>query len=91
MIVVVVRRLRSVEPSDVLYRPPVALGIGADPGRSDRQSVDRIFRGTVTDFLEIYQGTWTFPAFNVADSAITVGAALLLFDLLRPKHQLVHE
>jgi len=52
---------------------------------------DRIFRGTVTDFLEIYQGSWTFPAFNVADSAITVGAVLLLIDLVRPKHQLVHE
>lgn len=52
---------------------------------------DRVFRGTVTDFLEIYQGAWTFPAFNVADSAITIGAVLLLIDLLRPKQQLVHE
>lgn len=45
---------------------------------------DRIFRGTVTDFIEVYHGTWSFPAFNVADSAITVGAALLLFDLIKP-------
>jgi signal peptidase II len=48
--------------------------------------LDRVFRGTVTDFLEIYQGSWSFPAFNVADSAITVGAVLLLIDILRPKH-----
>lgn len=47
---------------------------------------DRIIRGTVTDFLEIYQGSWTFPAFNVADSAITVGAVLLLIDILSRKH-----
>ena len=43
---------------------------------------DRIAHGTVTDFLEVYHGSWSFPAFNVADSAITVGAILLLFDLL---------
>ena len=48
---------------------------------------DRIIRGTVTDFIEIYQGSWIFPAFNVADSAITVGAVLLLIDILRPKHK----
>jgi signal peptidase II len=45
---------------------------------------DRIFRGTVTDFIEVYRGSWSFPAFNVADSAITVGAILLLFDLVKP-------
>ena len=46
---------------------------------------DRVLRGTVTDFLEVYNGNWSFPAFNVADSAITVGAAFLLMDLLRPR------
>jgi signal peptidase II len=45
---------------------------------------DRILRGTVTDFIEVYHGDWSFPAFNVADSAITVGACLLLIELLRP-------
>lgn len=44
---------------------------------------DRIAHGTVTDFIEVYHGGWSFPAFNVADSAITVGAALLLFELLQ--------
>lgn len=51
---------------------------------------DRIVHGAVTDFIEVYHGAWSFPAFNVADSAITVGAILLLFDLLRPhgkRHQ----
>jgi len=46
---------------------------------------DRITRGTVTDFVEVYHGSWSFPAFNVADSAITVGAVLLLLDLLRQR------
>jgi signal peptidase II len=44
---------------------------------------DRIVHRTVTDFIEVYHGGWAFPAFNVADSAITVGALLLLLDLWR--------
>ncbi len=52
---------------------------------------DRIAHGTVTDFIEVYHGSWSFPAFNVADSAITVGAILLLIDLLRPHRGQVPE
>lgn len=46
---------------------------------------DRIWRGSVTDFLLIYWRDWQWPAFNVADSAISVGAVLLLIDLWRQK------
>jgi signal peptidase II len=46
---------------------------------------DRIMRGSVTDFLDFYWRGTHFPAFNVADSAITVGAGLLLLNLWRPK------
>ena len=42
---------------------------------------DRVMHGTVTDFVEVYLGQHYFPAFNVADSAITVGASLLLLDM----------
>ncbi len=42
---------------------------------------DRAIRGTVTDFLEFYFGSYVFPAFNVADSAITIGAGLLLIEM----------
>jgi signal peptidase II len=74
------------------FTAPVSrLGLALILGGAIGNLWDRIFRGTVTDFLEIYQGNWTFPAFNVADSAITIGAVLLLIDLLRPKQQLVHE
>lgn len=41
---------------------------------------DRAVLGYVIDFIDVYYGNWHWPAFNVADSAITVGAALLLFD-----------
>ncbi|MGC2530690.1 MAG: signal peptidase II [Candidatus Acidiferrum sp.] len=43
---------------------------------------DRILHGAVTDFLEVWLGTYRWPAFNVADSAITIGAILLILDLL---------
>ncbi len=47
--------------------------------------IDRAGRGTVTDFLQFFFGSYEFPSFNVADSAITIGAALLIIDLLRGK------
>jgi signal peptidase II len=43
---------------------------------------DRIVHGAVTDFFEVWLGSYHYPAFNVADSAITVGAVLMLVDVL---------
>jgi signal peptidase II len=43
---------------------------------------DRIIHGAVTDFLEVWIGSYRWPAFNVADSAITIGAILLILDLI---------
>jgi signal peptidase II len=45
--------------------------------------IDRLARGHVVDFLQLHAGGWYWPAFNVADSAITVGAALVVLDSLR--------
>ena len=44
---------------------------------------DRVMIGRVTDFLLFHYGGWSWPAFNIADSAISVGAALLIFDSFR--------
>lgn len=44
--------------------------------------VDRLLHGYVVDFLQFHWGGWYFPAFNVADSAITAGAACLILDEL---------
>jgi signal peptidase II len=46
--------------------------------------VDRVRLGEVVDFVQVHAAGYYFPAFNVADSAITVGAVLLLMDSLRP-------
>ncbi|SPE34184.1 Lipoprotein signal peptidase [Candidatus Sulfopaludibacter sp. SbA3] len=48
---------------------------------------DRIVYGKVTDFLQIYLGTYPWPTFNVADSAIVIGSLLLLFSQIRPRRQ----
>ena len=43
---------------------------------------DRIIYGHVVDFISLHYGGWYFPAFNLADTAITLGAGLLIIDML---------
>lgn len=45
-------------------------------------ATDRAMRGSVVDFVDFYVGSWHFAAFNLADSAISLGAALLILDML---------
>jgi signal peptidase II len=45
--------------------------------------IDRLRFGEVIDFLDVFIGAYHWPAFNVADSAISVGAAILFFELLK--------
>lgn len=59
-------------------RAGLALIVGGAAGNL----VDRLRLGYVVDFVDLYWGHWHFWAFNVADSAITVGAGLMLLDLL---------
>ena len=61
---------------------PVALIIGGALGNL----IDRLIHGQVTDFIQVYWHAWSFPAFNIADSAITVGAVLLIAFGLFGKH-----
>lgn len=42
--------------------------------------VDRLAYGHVIDFIDLYYGSWHWPAFNIADAAITVGAVMLIID-----------
>jgi len=48
---------------------------------------DRVVLGHVVDFIDVYYGEWHWPAFNVADSAISVGAVMLLVDAFRGERQ----
>jgi signal peptidase II len=53
---------------------------------------DRVVAGRVVDFLHFYVGSYTWPDFNVADSAIVIGAILLVSEILfaKPSHEAVH-
>ncbi len=42
--------------------------------------IDRVMLGHVTDFFQVWFGSWAFPSFNVADAAISVGAVFLIID-----------
>jgi signal peptidase II len=44
--------------------------------------IDRALTGEVVDFIQVYYSTYYFPAFNIADSAITLGAGLLILDMI---------
>ena len=63
---------------------PIALAAGLSLvlGGAVGNLIDRVLHGYVTDFIQVWFGSWAFPSFNVADSAITVGAALLIIDSL---------
>ncbi len=61
----------------------VAVALALLVGGAAGNLYDRIFRGSVTDFLQVFIGSYEWPSFNVADSAISVGAILLLLSLGR--------
>lgn len=66
-------------PHQHAARVGLALVIGGAAGNL----LDRVLHGSVVDFIDVYWGTYHFWAFNVADSAITIGVAVLILDMLR--------
>jgi signal peptidase II len=61
-------------------------GLALILGGAAGNALDRLIHGGVTDFLEVRLGTYRWPAFNVADSAISIGAVLVLVELLFGGH-----
>lgn len=64
-----------------LYIPSLSMVLGGALGNF----FDRIFRGEVVDFLDFYIEGHHWPAFNTADSSITIGAVLLAFSIFKIK------
>jgi signal peptidase II len=62
-----------------------AAGLSMVAGGAVGNLIDRLAYGRVVDFLDFYWRAWHWPAFNVADSAITVGVGLLLLEAFLPK------
>ena len=61
-------------------RRVLSLGLALVLGGAIGNLIDRILYGYVIDFILFYYHEWSYPAFNIADSAITCGVALILFD-----------
>lgn len=67
-------------PRESLFCIALSLILGGAIGNV----IDRVLAGAVIDFLDFHLGAYHWPAFNVADSAITCGAVLLVWESLRP-------
>lgn len=76
--VVIVAWLIRLSPRQRLQALGLALILGGALGNA----WDRLTLGYVVDFLDVYYQTWHWPAFNVADSAITVGVATLIVEAI---------
>ena len=77
-ILVMLKRLRDGETG-------LATALGFILGGAFGNLIDRIFYGEVIDFLDVYWSQYHWPAFNVADSFITVGVTITLFCLIRSR------
>lgn len=81
--VLIIRLLRQ-QPRQKLFCTSLMLILGGALGNL----IDRVLHGHVVDFILFYWNSWHFPAFNVADIAISAGAGLLILDeLLRIRRQ----
>lgn len=76
---VILAMFRQLGPAAGASRVALALILAGAAGNL----FDRLRQGYVTDFLDFYVGSYHWPAFNVADTAITTGAALLLLESFR--------
>lgn len=77
--VVIVQWIRRLPPTETWMAVALSLIAGGALGNV----WDRIQFGYVVDFIDVYYGTWHWPTFNIADSAITIGAVMLIVEGLK--------
>jgi signal peptidase II len=75
--------IRRLKPGETLMAIALSLVLGGAIGNL----VDRIAFGYVIDFLDVYYRNWHWPAFNIADSAICIGVALMVLDGVGSGHK----
>lgn len=73
---VIVIWLKKLKSNDLWLAIALAFILGGAIGNV----IDRMWLGYVVDFIQVYYDRWYFPAFNIADSAITVGTVLVIID-----------
>ncbi len=75
---VIVFMIRRLSARDLWLGVALSLVLGGAVGNL----IDRLLYGYVIDFIDIYYRSWHWPAFNVADSAISIGAVILVLDAI---------
>jgi len=80
MLMIWLRRIRSDQTI-------LAIGLSLVLGGALGNVIDRVMHGYVVDFIYFHWRTWYFPAFNLADTAISIGAGCLLLDAFRESEQ----
>ncbi|MCF7971752.1 MAG: signal peptidase II [Methylococcaceae bacterium] len=80
-LVIYIKRLK---PNEILLAVSLSLILGGALGNL----IDRIIYGYVIDFLDVYYQTYHWPVFNIADSAITIGVAFMLYESFVVKDKL---
>lgn len=81
--IVLIVWLRTVEKN----RSYLAWGLALILGGAIGNLIDRSLYGHVIDFIDVYYRSWHWPAFNIADSAIFLGACMLILDMFTHKEQ----
>jgi signal peptidase II len=77
--VVLVRWLKTLQANETWSAIAIVLILGGALGNV----YDRVVHGYVVDFLHFYWNDYHFPAFNIADTAITIGAGMMIIDIFR--------
>lgn len=77
--VVIVLWMKRLEQHEKWQAVALALILGGAVGNL----IDRIWLGYVVDFIQVYYQQWYWPAFNLADSAISIGVAMIIIDSIR--------
>ena len=81
--VLVVWQMKQALTASIWNRLGLALLLGGAGGNL----IDRIQDGVVTDFVELYYATWSWPIFNLADACITLGVGVWLFGCWKTQPQ----
>ena len=81
VILLIIYYIWKIKAEEKLFVFPLSLILGGAVGNL----IDRVHFGYVIDFLDFYIGSYHWPAFNVADSAISIGAIILIFEVLKGK------
>ena len=77
--VVIVLWIKRLEQHEKWQAIALALILGGAIGNV----IDRVWLGYVVDFIQVYYQQWYWPAFNIADSAISIGVAMIIIDSIR--------